>query len=265
MNHDAALERYEFLEAMLLVAVAKYRGSGKTQLTAAKCLATLSEKHLDLFDEHLEDPDDFRRHVLYLETTDAVYVPLLPKLEALYTSACLSCAKLQTSAKHMLMAEFLAMCTTGGVVQDMSYDDLELVFVLSKLTSEDEQATTKHKRFTFYDFLEALWRIAVRCCDHDGGGPGVFVRGVVNRLHAALSRTNKAARKAKGGGGGGGVSRLTAKPKAVSSEARAAARKRKEGAKATKDAEAAAAAAAAKKKSQLSIEEVRAALFVSED
>ena len=46
-----------------------------------------------------------------------------------------------------------------GFGTDVNDDEAELAFVMSKITSVDEMLSINHRRLTFTDFIEAIWRL----------------------------------------------------------------------------------------------------------
>jgi len=66
------------------------------------------------------------------------------------------------SVLTMVLPEFQRLVELG-FDNDVDDDEAELAFVLSKITSTDEMITNVHRRLTFVDFVEAVWRLCHQC------------------------------------------------------------------------------------------------------
>lgn len=140
------MERYEFLEAVLHVAIfAKHKLRVKTLSDAVDALVSIHLKRL--FDGNLvEEPDDLRTQSLYTLKTDAFLQQYIPELK--------------TSFVDLVGPELTRMNMQSWTdifeEKDGKYGN---IFVVSKLTVAE--VTQENEGLAFHDFVEALWRVAM--------------------------------------------------------------------------------------------------------
>jgi hypothetical protein len=85
VNDDRALMRFEFLECVVRIAIAKYLKSGQTN-DVSDALVLLCEQNLqeNLGPEAVHDSNDFRKDRLYFEEVDKIYWKHYRKLQMIF-------------------------------------------------------------------------------------------------------------------------------------------------------------------------------------
>ena len=89
------------------------------------------------------------------------------------------------SVLTMVLPEFQRLVELG-FDNDVDDDEAELAFVLSKITSTDEMITNVHRRLTFVDFVEAVWRLCHQCAPQN---PEKALKDFVYRSSCKTLRT----------------------------------------------------------------------------
>lgn len=134
------LERHQFVEAALRLAIAAYYD---TQLahTVASSMRWLKDALDQVYPSLFPEPDSFRADALYIPPTEKFLAKAVPELRAIFHS----------------------LVTHGGLINyetwcSIAPDEAHL-FSLSQLT---RAIGTRPPGLTFVDFVEALWRLASR-------------------------------------------------------------------------------------------------------
>lgn len=162
-NDDRALMRFEFVEAVVRLAIAKHGMKTDTD-DVSEAVDMLLEREIipNLCPEATEDADVFRRERLYNEENDLVLHEHLPFLRACYT--LFKQMGLKEKHSHLGMEGFLNMLEASnllGTATGFSKREAKLVMIWSKMSVVDE---IRHRNraitLTFVDFLEALGRVA---------------------------------------------------------------------------------------------------------
>ena len=155
VNDIKSLMRYEYLEAMIRIAYAKFVQTEKCE-SIEDGLRRLCEEHIlaALPDEAKEDQNDFRRRDLYQDSTEA-----LLKAEKRWLFMVF---KLYSCSNLMTIDEWLKMLNEFGLI-DTTFTKREarFCFTRSKLHAIDELRGQKaNASMHFVDFLEGLVRVA---------------------------------------------------------------------------------------------------------
>jgi len=176
-NDDSCLMRFEFLKAVVRLAVNKY-GRGIRTLDVSDAVDMLIQNNIvsdadggliaaDLPAEALNDPNAFRQFRLYKEDVDEAFKKELDWLAPLYERYS---AKPE-SAKHkpgvtlsrflLLLKEAHILDGPGPVCAGFTEKDARVIFLWSRMQFFDEvQEAASGYILSFVDFLEALGRVA---------------------------------------------------------------------------------------------------------
>mmetsp|Transcript_26044 Transcript_26044/g.70536 ORF Transcript_26044/g.70536 Transcript_26044/m.70536 type:complete len:640 (-) Transcript_26044:541-2460(-) len=154
------LMRFEYFEALIRVAVAKYVKPGQCR-EVHEALGTLISEHLQghLPADMRQDPNTFRANLLYTPCIDATLRRAAPMLYALHASACAS--RRTTFLKLDGWIELLQSCGVIGFHVGVSIPDAASIFSSSQLLVVDE--LKHHWRvcgLDALDFMEAVCRVA---------------------------------------------------------------------------------------------------------
>ena len=84
----------------------------------------------------------------------------------------------------MTMPDFQRLVEVGFGT-DVNDDEAELAFVMSKITSVDEMLSINHRRLTFTDFIEAIWRL---CYQSNENSPEIIFRTFVINATGSMLR-----------------------------------------------------------------------------
>ena len=182
-NQDNAIERFEFLEAVLRLALLLYKGLAKRMAPAAVLQKFLDDKLLPKCS--FVEPNTFRTEQLYNEEVEVSLEPELENLRAIH--ADFATASRGTKGLPMLsMKEYVALLTEGNFIDEggggargrrgaaaarkgkggaaaggFGLQEAKLAFVQSKLISRDEMKGDRHELLSFIDFVEVLGRAAL--------------------------------------------------------------------------------------------------------
>ena len=116
-NSVEAICRWELLEAVVRLALAKYVEASAPAAPKAACAADavemLAHEHLSRLADLVPDPDDFRRAALYTRETECVFVLRRLELQLVFAHTCFRTSK--TGASDSSRAgEGVGGGTTGG-------------------------------------------------------------------------------------------------------------------------------------------------------
>ncbi|DBA81483.1 TPA: hypothetical protein ACH3X1_007263 [Trebouxia sp. C0004] len=163
VNDEHALMRFEFLEAIVRLAVAKY---GKAQQTesVATAVQMLCEQNLmpGVRAVALTAPNTFRTERLYTEEVDLLYKKHLVLLKAIYTAFRRAPNGGGLRLKVLRMDSWLGLLEAGHLLDaDLGLQQAQLCFLWSRMLVVDEiKDFGRHEALSFVDFLEALARVA---------------------------------------------------------------------------------------------------------
>ncbi|DBA90981.1 TPA: hypothetical protein ACH3X2_004190 [Trebouxia sp. C0005] len=163
VNDEHALMRFEFLEAIVRLAVAKY---GKAQQTesVATAVQMLCEQNLmpGVRSVALTAPNTFRTERLYTEEVDLLYKKHLVLLKAIYTAFRRAPNGGGLRLKVLRMDSWLGLLEAGHLLDaDLGLQQAQLCFLWSRMLVVDEiKDFGRHEALSFVDFLEALARVA---------------------------------------------------------------------------------------------------------
>ena len=160
-NDDRALMRFEFLEAIMRIAVAKFIETKKTDSLLAAVKRLLSDyfatnKGEGSCNALIDDPTEFRREHVYTQETDKVLRKEVPMLNQMFHGYC------RSASKGMLLQEWLAMLKDMDFFNyDFTSREAKLAYVWSKSRVIDEvKGRESIHRMNLFDFMEGLLRIA---------------------------------------------------------------------------------------------------------
>jgi len=160
VNDDLALMRFEFLEIIVRIAIAKY-GKGVATDDVSDAVDILCERSIGpcLCEEAALDPNVFRRERLYCEEVAEVLEGHETLLRALY-----SFFKAKSRTKLMGMEDFVAFAELSGLTgarTGVSKRELKLCFGWAQMCVVDEiKRRDRVIGLTFIDFLDALGRLS---------------------------------------------------------------------------------------------------------
>jgi hypothetical protein len=154
-NAEDAVERFEFLEAMVRLAIVKYVNS-KQCTTALASLQRLLLEHVIPFSQHV-DPQLFREQFLYTEFTERVFVLHEAELRHAFGRFCSTHIH---GVAIMELPEFHSMLKAASFCdRDFTLEEATFCYALSTMLVVDELKTRRYKTLRFVDFLEALARV----------------------------------------------------------------------------------------------------------
>eukprot|EP00946_MAST-07B_sp_MAST-7B-sp1_P005304 g5304.t1 len=160
-NDDRALMRFEFLDCVVRIAIAKYLKSGVTN-DVSDALKMLCEQNIqaNLGPEALHDSNDFRRERMYFEDVDKVYFKHIKKLRMIFD--VFASPKVGFSQQSLMTLEewckFMKMLDLFD--EDFTQREAKLAFAWSQMAVADEvRRRVPFTCITFEDFMEALARV----------------------------------------------------------------------------------------------------------
>lgn len=158
-NDDRALMRFEFMECLVRMSVARFRHETND---VSECLDRLfDEIILPTIDPHaVLDPDIFRREKLYFEDVEVMIKPHVKYLKLVYLKySMLNPA--QGKAKFGLMEWDALVKDCHLVSDDLTSREVRLSFWWSRMVVVDEvKQRMKFMTLSWTEFLEALGRMA---------------------------------------------------------------------------------------------------------
>ena len=168
-HHVRFLSRFEFLEALVRIAMAKYRKPGVTEAYAA--LEHLLNAHIVPHFKHM-DANVFRRVKLYSESTARTFEQFKPSLRLAFRTFAETCKIGQRRDKTKLSLtneEWVDMLNSAGVLQESGLTRKTAfgIFVFSQNSVIDEFRRSRkdtlrdnHKTMSFEETLEGMARAA---------------------------------------------------------------------------------------------------------
>jgi len=162
-NSDNALARFEFIEAMIRLAVAKYgKGVATNEVSDAiqMILSQNVEPNLKLVANL--DPNDFRKDRLYTEECDDLFRKHEKVLRALYSRYRQVPKSGGVRPKMLDIGGWEIMADDLNLISDeFTLLDMRICYLYSRMLFKDEMKDYKKTiHLTFIDFLEALSRMA---------------------------------------------------------------------------------------------------------
>ena len=159
-NDDNSLMRFEFLEILVRVAIARYIQT-KALDDVSEAVEELCEKIIlpNLCDEALVIPDEFRKERMYFEEVQQVLLPHLRWLRALFAMF----VGTGTSRRYMEMEPFFKLMESIDICNartGISRSELKLIFGWCTMSPADELKRERLCGLSWVDFLEALCRVA---------------------------------------------------------------------------------------------------------
>ena len=163
VNVENAMMRYEFLEALVRSALAKY-GKGQVTDDVAEAVKMLMEKNLipNLPAGGALVTNEFRTHRLYNEDVDIVFKRHQVLLKALWSRYRLKPIGGGLRTKVVRMEGWLQLMNDAHLVDgQFTLQDSTLSYLWSRMQTVDEiKDYQKMISLTFIDFLEAIGRVA---------------------------------------------------------------------------------------------------------
>jgi len=168
-NHLKMMVRYEFIEAIVRIAMLSYNDSGLEMTVAAAVGRVLTLVATHAAPEAKHDANLFRRKYCYAQLTDAELKRRKPSLLALFevyanVNRSHTHDQLQ-SASMMSVGEWLDFLEHTGLLEmgQLSLFGAKMIFLWSRIRCiKDHQAASERRlrNLFFEDFLEALVRVA---------------------------------------------------------------------------------------------------------
>eukprot|EP00753_Platysulcus_tardus_P018514 PLAT6892.2.p1 GENE.PLAT6892.2~~PLAT6892.2.p1 ORF type:complete len:639 (-),score=187.45 PLAT6892.2:151-1980(-) len=156
-NPDRALARFEFLECLVRIAIAKYYKPHAVETPSLALKKLLVENILPHAERY--PAQQFRAEKLYVQATDAVFRRYLTALQDVYRRYS-GKYTLPGERAWMSVEEFVALLEDAGLLDgDFTVSEAKYAFVLSQMTAVDEMQTDSHTRMVWLEFLEALARV----------------------------------------------------------------------------------------------------------
>lgn len=157
-QRQAGLERYEFIEVLIRVAMLKYIAGPKDTCTASEAFRRLYSEHLKY--SFYPDPEDFRKEHLYSRETETVLLAHCQNLRNIFNQYCSTTRG--ALGRLLRIDEFHSFFEDTGLAAKgtVSFTEAALCFFQSKFTVTDECKTDEHGLLTFIDFLECVCRMA---------------------------------------------------------------------------------------------------------
>ena len=160
-NDDRALMRFEFIEVIVRIAIAKFIQLKKTD-SLPSAIKRLLQDYIKTnrgegsCNALIDDPTVFRQKYVYTQETDQVLRKHVTMLNQMFRGYC------KHSSKGMLLKEWIAMLKDIDLFNyDFTSREGKLAYVWSKSRVIDEvKGREKIHRMNFYDFVEGLLRIA---------------------------------------------------------------------------------------------------------
>jgi len=171
-----ALLRFEFLEVVIRISVAKYADAPDADDAAAAhghghgvvgCLRRLLEENLvpNLPPIAAELSDDFRTSRLYTREVDEAFVPHVPLLKMLYKRYLVRADSGRRPKLLKLEHWTRIMDDCQMINSDFTSRESKLCYLRAKMVIVDEiQDRVRNESLTFTEFLEALARVAEFNC-----------------------------------------------------------------------------------------------------
>eukprot|EP00947_MAST-08B_sp_MAST-8B-sp1_P003595 g3595.t1 len=217
-NRDNALERFEFLETVVRMALEKSPGTPPPE-----AIDTLLN---DFLLRHAErtHPYDFRKEHLYFQEVENVFLAFWGDLRVLFATYCdvLPAGRSGNPKTHLSVSGLALLYNEANYLdEDFTREEIKLTFVLSQSIFKNEMKTTAHTMLSWVDFLEALGRsIQYRSLPPDFSDPEddprpahIKIALALNMIIRGLKPSHRAKKKdgdkdeddgAAGSGSGGG-------------------------------------------------------------
>ncbi|KAK3254449.1 hypothetical protein CYMTET_36334, partial [Cymbomonas tetramitiformis] len=161
-NDDRSLMRFEFVEIVVRMALAKYVKNAEVPELHLAVERLCEETSASMPSEALLDTNEFRRTRLYVEAMHHTVSTNFELLEALYIYY-----KARSGSKQLRQEDFFQMVTALQLVGSelLSKREVKLAFVWSQLPVVDEiNNLRRFTTLTLFDFIEALARMTDVLC-----------------------------------------------------------------------------------------------------
>jgi calmodulin len=206
-NHQKALQRFEFLEAIVRLALMRYR----TLKTEPEKLKTFLEKHLVAHADQSWSSENFRREFVYTEDVHKVLYKRIIGLKKIYKENSATAGPTEDYIELMTLKEFLKLMGSVDIVSkaDYSYRKAVDAYIQSQMMTLDEQnrdskdkRRDSHETMTMVEFLEALVRISANHPRCDGENITEKLTALLALLFQDAQKVQKKALSMFGGGAG---------------------------------------------------------------
>ena len=159
VNDDRALMRYEFMECLVRMAVARFRHEIND---VSECLDRLFDEVIlpNIDPSAVLDPDIFRRDKFYFQAVDEAFKPHAKYLKLVYMKYSLL-NPVAGKAKFGLVEWDALIKDCKLISDDLTSREMRLAFWWSRMVVIDEvKQRAKFMTLTWVEFLEALGRMA---------------------------------------------------------------------------------------------------------
>lgn len=165
VNHDRSLHRFEFLEALIRIAINAFIKTGEMTHVADAVERLLKDKvlaHMDPGSQACHDRDLWRRQRLYTEECDLVLREFQAELHRVFNWYVGTKVASSQRATRLTIKNFLNMLEQLGLLNDdFTQREATLCFTWSRMLVGDELLSRdKYITITFTDFLEVMGRCA---------------------------------------------------------------------------------------------------------
>jgi len=158
-NNQRSLTRFEFIEAIMRLAKAKYVNSGRATRYVEAVKLLIDEHVLPNMSEY-DDPEVWRDERLYLEEVDLFFKQYESDLIAVY-DANSGRYKVPGEDRFMSVEEWFDLLEKAGLLDDKVTDrEAKVAYAMSMMMVPDEMETDSHTRMSLVEFYEALARVA---------------------------------------------------------------------------------------------------------
>lgn len=164
-NHLAhSIVRHEWLEVLLRLARVLSPDKTKTPLPLA--LKELLTQHIIKFG-HCEDPQAFRLGMLHTPENEKIFLDQLLHLKSVFRHS--SERKDGHSPYYMSLERYVALVKEYLVTHDHEIRSALQSFCCSNRLVRDEIHSRRHEQLNFWEFIQALGRLAyLKCCSVEG-------------------------------------------------------------------------------------------------
>ncbi|GMI39158.1 hypothetical protein TrCOL_g10432 [Triparma columacea] len=161
-HQQAGLERFEFVEALVRVAILKFLDSQKG---LRGDVATVANAFRLLFSDHLKfcfcvDPDDFRKEHFYSSECERILTVHVHNIRTIFNQYALINGG--SKGRFMSIEEFHMFLDHSMLIEKnlITHNDASICFVESKFLIPDELKSVEHHSISFLSFLECICRMA---------------------------------------------------------------------------------------------------------
>ncbi|KOO26628.1 camp-dependent protein kinase regulatory subunit [Chrysochromulina tobinii] len=168
-NRPSRLNRHEFMEVIIRIAIEKYVRSGRIADVSDALEELFRSLELHLPPECMHNTNAFRARYLYIKSTSLVLRRHAPSLRALYVKYAEgnegASANVLDTRSLLSLAEWLALLEHLGLFanEQLTQCDARLIFLWSRIRCCDDYSNASERalrNLSYQDFLEAIVRLA---------------------------------------------------------------------------------------------------------